>query len=522
MKSSLRLIVFGAIFLCVSATAYAQYTVDNLKGKQLVLQMTANDNRKVYVPYADITIYYIHDSGNLFPVRKREPVTITGVKEKKESTDVSYSSANLGKGKIRIYGVMNSQMLSAAIKTAFAEPNDPTIRPLYVANKTSGAAHYVGSNHLPHASDQVPVTDDDLKTGKYKKCGICFYSLPKVSSYDLEMRLGEVTAGQVMMRYQLVTDDKIQDHVRAAGNRVLAKWTMPLKGYKYKFYAVDSEAANAFASPGGKVYITTGLLDALESDEELEGILAHEIAHVELRHGYRQFRSAQNAAAWGSLIAVMVGAYNQQVASFATMVTELATNIVLSGHSRRYESEADSMAFIYFESNKLGKGSTSFRNVLRKLQYNQDYYQPDKTTQSLLASHPDIEERIDAIERSSMQVFGPRDVFLGYNSEGEQVATLSFQTQRVYQGTINNDDVGLQVIALVETTSALEERDRVKGITLATDAGTIVMENKENTEIIPNDAVGASFVSKTNKSLIGRIDAVDMKLRNVVKWEQRR
>lgn len=521
MKMSLRLFAFCMVCFCVSAV-YAQYSPDNVKGKQFILQPTANDNRKVYVPYSDITIYYIHDSGNLFPVRKREPVTITGVNKKKDSTDVSFASANLGKGKIRIYGVMNAQMFSAVIKSAFSEPSETTVRPLYVANKTSGAAHYVGSNHLPHASDRVPVTDEELKSGKYKKCGICFYSLPKVSSYDLEMRLGEVTAGQVMMRYQLVTDDKIQNHVKAVGARVLSKWMMPLKGYKYKFYAVDSEAANAFASPAGKVYITTGLLDALESDEELEGIMAHEIAHVELRHGYRQFRSAQNAAAWGSLIAVMVGAYNQQVASFATMVTELASNIVLSGHSRRYESEADSMAFIYFESNKLGKGSVSFRNVLRKLQYNQDYYQPDKTTPSLLASHPDIEERIDAIERSSMQVFGVEDVFYGYNSEGEQVATLSFQTQRVYRGTVNDDDVGLQVIALIETTSALEERDRIKGIVLATEAGNITMENKENTEIIPNDAVGASFISKTQKSLIGRIGAVDLKLKNVVKWEPRR
>lgn len=518
MKMSFGITVCAFIFLCASF-APAQFVQESLKGRKFILQPTANDNRKVYVNVGDTTIYYIHDSGNLFPVRKAEPVTIGDINKKKQSTEVSFSSNDLGKGKIRIFGAATQELFSAAIRSAFADPSDTSERAIYVANKNSNVVHYAGCNHLPGEADRISVTEAELKTDKYKKCGVCFYQIPKVSSYDLEMRLGEMTSGQVLLRYQFVTDDQVQNHVKQVGQRVLSKWIMPLKGYKYKFYAVDSEATNAFAAPGGRIYITTGLLDALESEEELEAILAHEIAHVELRHGYRQFRSAQNAAAWGSFVALMVGAYNQQVASFATMITDLAANIVLSGHSRRYESEADAMTFIYFESNKLGKGGSAFRNVLRKLQYNQDYYQPDKESPSMLASHPEIEERIDAIEKSKMQVFGAKDVFYGYNAAGERVATASFQAQRVYDGTLNNDDVGLQVIALVETTSALEERDRIKTVVLATDVGTILMENKENTEILPNDAVGTSFVSKTNRVLIGKIGGIDLKLKNVVKWE---
>jgi hypothetical protein len=158
---------------------------------------------------------------------------------------------------------------------------------------------------------------------------------------------------------------------------------------------------------------------------------------------------------------------------------------------------------------------------LRKLQYNQDFYQPDKQSASLLASHPEIAERIDAIEKSKMQVFTDKDLFYGYNSQGELVATVSFQSQRAYTGTLNQDDSGLQIIALVETTSALGNSDRIKDITLQTNLGNIVLDNKEDTEVLPNDAVGASFVIKTQRELVKEITGINMKLKNVSKWERK-
>lgn len=102
-----------------------------------------------------------------------------------------------------------------------------------------------------------------------------------MSSYEMEMRLSEGIVGQVASRYPIITDDKLQARVKEAGDQVLSKWVIPLKGYNYRFYAIDGEITNAFASPGGKIFITTGLLDALESPEELQAVLAHEIAHVE-------------------------------------------------------------------------------------------------------------------------------------------------------------------------------------------------------------------------------------------------
>jgi Zn-dependent protease with chaperone function len=520
MKKILNLIIY-TLLIAIPLTSLGQNTLENLKGRELSLRETANVNRKVYVAVGDKTAYYIHDQSRLFPVRKAEKVTITSVNRKTEYIDVSYSHPKLGKGKIRIYDASTPEMFDAVIHSAFGEAGESNSKAKYIANKNSGFVHFAGCNHLPEEEDRVEISEVDIQSGKYTKCSLCFYNVPRVSGFDLEMRLGNFVAGQVQMQNALVTDDKIQARVRAAGQRVLSKWIMPLKGYNYKFFAVDSDVTNAFAAPGGKIYITNSLLDSLESEEELEAVLAHEVAHVELRHGYRQFRSAEKAAAWGAFAAALLGGVNNQAAfDLVNLISQLASSIVLSGHSRRYESEADAMAFMYFEANKLGKGKSSFRNVLRKLQYNQDFYQPEKQGNSFLASHPEIAARIDAIEKSEMKVFSGDDVFYGYNNEGELVATVSFQAQRVYQGNANPDDSGLQVIALVETTSALGVNERIKDIKILSNAGVLLLDNKENTEILPNDAVGASFVSKTQRNLVETINNIELKMKNVAKWEK--
>lgn len=511
-----------ALAIGTTTAVLGQSPLELTKGKTLLLNETANDNRKVYVSAGEKTAFYIHDMSRLFPVRKSVLVQILDVRTKKDNVEISYISDHLGKGKIRVYGADTPELMNAVVRSAFDE-SVGSGKATFVLNKDSDVIHFAGANHLPVKESLIPISTEEVASGKHKKCSLCFFHIPKVSGYDLERTLGNYVAGQVQIQNSLITDDRIQQKVRDAGERVLSRWPMPLKGYMYKFYAVDSEVPNAFAVPGGRVYITSGLLDSLESNEELEAVLAHEIAHVEFRHGYRQFRSAQKAAAWGALFSILVAGTNNQAAlDLTNMMAQLASSIALSGYSRRYESEADSMAFIYFETNKLGKGKFAFENVLKKLQYNQDYFEPEaKGTSSLFSSHPGMAERIDAVRHSKMSLFGDKDVFYGYDEDGEIVATISFQAQRVYSGTLNDDDAGLQVVALVETTAALGEGVQIKDLTLQTDAGPLFLDNKEDTLVLPNDAVGASLVSKTQKQLIGEITGVSLKMKNVVKWEKK-
>lgn len=514
--------LFAVSVICVSfSNGQDSYSPENIEGKQLFLRKTINNNRKVYVRADDQEVYYIHQRTRLFPVREPEPVIMREVNQKGKYTELVFYSEHLGKGKIRAYESRSNKLFDAVIRSAFAESIDDAF-PILVLNKQSGFVHSMGSNHLPAEEFLEPVSEEELHSGDLVKCPICFSNVPDVSGYDLEMRQGEACSGQVHLRYPLVTDDQIQNRVRLTGERVLSDWVTPLKGYQYKFYAVDSTLANAFACPAGKIYITTGLLDSLESEEELEGILAHEIAHVEMRHGYRQFRSAQKRVFWAGLVAAVAGAATRRTEVFnvVNLIGQFAISIVMSGHSRRYETEADSFANLYFELNDLGQGRSSFRNVLRKLQYHQDFYDPESDGSSLLSTHPDIAARIDAVENSVMKMFSPDDVFYGYDKSGDLVATITFQAQRNYKGRMNPDDVGLQIIATVETTSALGDKVKIKDIKITTGGREIKLDNKEDTEVYPNDAVGVSLVSKSYRSLVDGIDDIKLKLKNVARWEK--
>jgi hypothetical protein len=280
--------------------------------------------------------------------------------------------------------------------------------------------------------------------------------------------------------------------------------------------------ANAFAAPAGRIFVTTQLLDSLESDAELESLLAHEIAHVEMRHGYRQYRSHQKASIVGGILSIAIGVAtrNSQVFEVANVVSQIATSIVMSGHSRQLESEADSFANLYLASVD-DADPNDWYNVLRKLQYQRDFFNRESGGQSVLASHPNIESRIDTVRNSEMAVF-EEAVFYGYSRDGDLVATLSFQAQRAYTGTLNSDDIGLQVVAFVESTSALQDDDNIDDLRVSVNGEWIKLDNKEDTPILPNDTVGVSVVNEDRIQLLAGIDAVELNLNNVDEWTRSR
>ncbi|GAB4239996.1 MAG: hypothetical protein Kow00109_14960 [Acidobacteriota bacterium] len=513
VNSTLAAIVLGTV-------AFAQPDLKALEGRKLFLRVTPNNNPKVYVPDTDGEVYYIHKPSRLFPVRRPLPVEIRRVKQELDYVEIQYKNEDLGKGAIQVFGLRKSQDFDRLVDTAFAE--NPGALPSFVLNRRSGVVHFIGCNHLPPESDRVVLAYEDVEHGNYKRCPLCFNRVPRVSGYDREVRLSEFVVGEIQRRYPLSPDDALQQRVREAGKRVLEGWVTPLKGYDYRFYVVESSLTNAFAAPAGKIFVTTALLDTLESDEELEAILAHEIAHVELRHGYRQFRSAQKAAFFVGLAAAVAGAASKRldVAEITLAMGELAAAIVMTGHSRQYEAESDAFATLFFEKSRGAAARAELAQVLRKLQYHQDFYDPYGRGDTLMSTHPVIEGRIDAVLNSEVAVFPDTEVFHGYNHDDDLVATVSFQGQRSYSGRKNPDDVGLQLIALVETTAALGDKAKIKDIRIHVGDRRIKLDNKEDTEILPDDAVGASFVTKDVRTLIEKIDAIDLELRNVVRWQK--
>ena len=86
----------------------------------------------------------------------------------------------------------------------------------------------------------------------------------------------------ILNHYEIIKDPLIVNYVNDIGNKIIS--VLPPQPFVYRFYIVKDDVYNAFATPAGHIFINSGLLEAMENEEELAGIIAHEIAHVVCRH----------------------------------------------------------------------------------------------------------------------------------------------------------------------------------------------------------------------------------------------
>jgi beta-barrel assembly-enhancing protease len=163
---------------------------------------------------------------------------------------------------------------------------------------------------------------------------------------DQEIQLGKEAAAQVEREMEVVTNPEIETWLNQIGQR-LAK-TPEANSYPYYFKLVNDESINAFALPGGPMYVHTGLIKAAENEGEVAGVLGHEMSHVALRHGAAQIGKQQT---WGTLFGALgaaVGAVTGGSDGHCGMLCQIGElgagiggNSVLMRFSRGYERDAD-------------------------------------------------------------------------------------------------------------------------------------------------------------------------------------
>jgi Zn-dependent protease with chaperone function len=546
--SRFLLILIGMTFLSAAPLSAAvvkeaSEAAKNYEGKTLYLRKTLNQSRKVYLNVPLGEFYYEHKKGRMFPLREPAEVRIDKVATG-DNVKFSLSSKLLGKTEIELKSADGSPITKQAVETAVsrafsAEWTDDA--KLYAGSKTAKTLHIDGCNHLPEEKSVVRfATLAEAEKVGYRPCIVCFRTVPTVGGYEKERVLGQQTAAAFRNYNPVSPDSRANERVRAVGARVLDNWPAPLKGYNYKFYVVENDVPNAVACPAGQIFVTTGLLDAVESDEELEGILAHEITHVEMRHGYRQFKAAQKAqkisAAAGLVAGVITGAKSKKdkvekgvaAAAVVTLLGHLSSAIALSGYARGYEEEADSYALAYLagrfpDNSPAGEASRPYMATLRKLQYFTEVEDvPEEQGLALFSSHPEIAARVDKAGNVDVAPI-QNSQFFGLNKDGELVATLSFEMQafsayRKRASGVAGEKTELRVFATLETTPNLGEGDKIKSIALKTARGEVVLDNREDTEILPSDLVGCTFYSGKLEDFIPEIQAVKLSLNNVDRW----
>lgn len=199
-----------------------------------------------------------------------------------------------------------------------------------------------------------------------------------------EIAMGHDADKEVASSIGLYPDERLQQYVQTLGASIAARTERP--NLPWTFRVVDDAAVNAFAIPGGFVYVTRGILPYLNSEAELVAILGHEIGHVTARHSVNQM-SKQQLFQGGLLVGMIV---SPQVAQFGNLA-QTGLGMLFLKFSRADESEADSLGFRYM----LGDGYDPRRmvDVFRMLEGVSAQGESGGRLPQWLSSHPDPENR---------------------------------------------------------------------------------------------------------------------------------
>jgi beta-barrel assembly-enhancing protease len=106
----------------------------------------------------------------------------------------------------------------------------------------------------------------------------------------IDIQVGQAAALQVRRQYRVVNDAFLQEYIKRCGDRLAATPEARQSGFSFSFTMLNVPQVNAFALPGGPMFIFTGLLNSTENEAQLMGVMAHEMSHVILRHGTHEAR----------------------------------------------------------------------------------------------------------------------------------------------------------------------------------------------------------------------------------------
>jgi predicted Zn-dependent protease len=234
--------------------------------------------------------------------------------------------------------------------------------------------------------------------------GLNFYSIEK------EIALGKQMADEVEKTSKIVTDPVISEYVNRIGQNLVRNSDAKVP---FTIKVIDSEEVNAFALPGGFFFVNTGILDLAQSEAELAGVMAHEIAHVTARHGTRQATRGQ-VTNLATIPLIFLGGWAgygiRQAAGLAIPLTFLK-------FSRGFEKEADFLGIQYLYA--AGYDPTAMVQFFERLK-SQEKKKPSSIGK-IFRSHPLTKDRIKLVQESIDEVLPSKPQYAVNTSEFDQV-----------------------------------------------------------------------------------------------------
>ncbi|MGB9700835.1 MAG: M48 family metalloprotease [Thermodesulfobacteriota bacterium] len=217
-------------------------------------------------------------------------------------------------------------------------------------------------------------------------------SFVRAMTIQEERELGERVFQEIKKRWPIIQEPSINDYVNKVGQEIIR--SIEPQPFAYQFYVLNSPEINAFAIPGGKVFINSGLLLLLEKEDELAAVLAHEIGHGVARHIARRGEKVQkiNLATLGAILAgILLGG---PAAGAIATTSVAASETAMLKYSREDEDEADYLGLKFMD--QAGYNPEGMLAVLKKLRRRQG---PSASEiPAYMQTHPALEARLADLE----------------------------------------------------------------------------------------------------------------------------
>jgi predicted Zn-dependent protease len=207
-----------------------------------------------------------------------------------------------------------------------------------------------------------------------------------------EEEMSRKMMAMIYQHFDVIDDPVIVPYVNKIGQRVLA--SLPQQPFKYQFHVINDDIYNAFATPAGHIFVYTGLLNAMQEEEELAGIMGHEIAHVYSRHISQKIERSKKismATLAGVAAGVLMGLGGAgEAAGAVTMGSMAAGQTAELAYSRENEMQADQLGVEFLAKAKYNAGG--LLEILKKIR-SKSWFGSDQVP-TYLMTHPAVEDRI--------------------------------------------------------------------------------------------------------------------------------
>jgi predicted Zn-dependent protease len=215
-------------------------------------------------------------------------------------------------------------------------------------------------------------------------------------STQQEIEMGQQDTRQINQQLPLIRDPEVNRYINVLGDSI-AKLTARGPDLPWTFYVVNSSDVNAFAVPGGFIYVNRGVIERAQKLDQLAGVLGHEIGHVVMRHSVKQMEKAQGANVGLTAVCVLTSVCNSQIASAGIQIGGAA---VFAKFSRDDEAQADEVGV-----DNVVRAGIDPRGIPEMFRILLDLRQSSPSAvEGWFASHPTEEARIADVNAKIQQI----------------------------------------------------------------------------------------------------------------------